>query len=106
MEPDIILRPKTLHGLVQGLSGLFVSKTSTGLTPKELKMLSVLVFVCRERNTREVTKDVKQAVSEITNHSSQVVTNYVGKFKQKGAVSATNIVNHVLFGNKIAIIYE
>lgn len=106
MQPDVIIKPKTLPGLVQGLSGMFVSKTSTGLTPKELKVLSVLVFVCKQKETRDITPEVREAVAEITGHSKQVVTNYMGKLKRKNAITQINQLHHYFLATKIAIIYD
>lgn len=107
MKDEIIIRPKTLHGFVQGLSGMFVTKDNPGgLTPKELKMLSIMVFICKQKNVKTITREVREGMVEITAHSAQVITNYINKFKKKGAITDDGKISSVLFGNRVTILYE
>lgn len=101
-----IIRPKSLGGYVRVLSGLFITKTNpSGISPKECSILAQLIFILSQRSGRKITKDVKLEIANMNNHSLQVITNYISKFRNKGIVLPDNTLSPIFFKNKIIIEY-
>lgn len=79
----------TLRGYLQAISGLFISRDNPGgLTPKELDILTALIYIMREEET--VSAKTRKAVAQATGHPTQVVTNYMKKLRDKGVLSPDN----------------
>lgn len=101
---EIVIKPKSLGVFVRSLSGLFITKTNpTGLTPKECIILAALIYVLDEKNTRIITKEIKEELANMTNHSLQVITNYINKFRIKDVVTSSNTINSIFYKDKIII---
>src|SRR5688572_13121559 len=100
----VVIKPTTVSGLVQTVAGIF------DLTPKESKVLAIMVYLCRQGKNGcmrpWVDKEMKESVAEITGHSLQVVTNYISKFKKKNVISKDNVLHSVFTLSKIDIRYE
>jgi len=98
-----VIKPKSLDGFVQCLSGLFITKQNpAGLTPKEMHILSILIFTLKQKNTQTISKAIKEELANLTNHTFQVTTNYVNKLKKKGVIVNDRI--HPVFSNQKIII--
>jgi DNA-binding MarR family transcriptional regulator len=97
---------KTLRGYLQGISGLFISPDNpNGLTPKELDVLTALVFLAGETQDRRITTEIKNKVAEMMNYPQQVVTNYVKKLRDKKVLSVKNELTLLLTANEVTIKY-
>lgn len=98
----MLVKAQTLRGYLQGLSGLFISKSNPGgLTPKELDMLTAFVFILEQEGKTEIDALVKSKVSDLTNHPQQVITNYVKRLRDKGVFTSSNRPHPILFELKI-----
>ncbi len=102
-----LIKSKTLRGYLQGISGLFITPDNPqGLTPKELDILTVLVFSLNEKGETILTTDVRARAGELTNHSKQVITNYIKRLRDKKAITAYNTLHPILRGINVTISYE
>lgn len=99
-----LIQPKSLGSYVRCLSGLFISKENpSGLSPKECTILAALCFILKD-NKREINKEVKVELANLTNHNVQVITNYINKFKKKRAITKNNTL-HPIFFKRLIIEY-
>lgn len=97
------VQPKSLGEYVRCLSGFFMTKTNpAGLTPKECTVLAALCFVLKNCTT-EITKEKRVQLANLTNHNTQVITNYISKFKKKGVIVDNKL--HPVFYKKIILQY-
>lgn len=97
----------TLRGYLQGVSGLFITKDNPGgLTPKELDILTALIFILEEESTVTITAEVKSQVASMTNHPIQVITNYVKKLRDKNVLTKNNTLHPVLKDTSVIIEYR
>lgn len=102
MTTELQVRPKSLGGLVRSLSGLFITRENpNGLTPKECVIIGAFRFLLSE--DQPITQSVKTEVCNMTNHSFQVITNYVNKFRKKGVI--VNDKLHPIFYKQKVTIY-
>jgi hypothetical protein len=100
-----VIKPKSLGGFIQSLSGFFITKENpSGLTPKELFILTTLVFILKQRATVVISKTIKEELANLTNHNFQVTTNYINKLRKKGVV-LNNRIHPFLTKSKIVIEY-
>lgn len=100
----MIITPKSIGGFVRSLSGLFITKDNpNGITPKECSILAVLFVALNETEKKVITKDVKVQLANATNHSIQVITNYVNTLKQKGVITKENKLHRIFYEDKIII---
>lgn len=100
-----IIKPKSLGGFVQSLSGFFITKENpAGLTPKELSILTALVFLAKQRHSSTVNKVMKEQLADLTNHNLQVTTNYVNKLRKKGVIVQDKL-HPLFFKDRIIIEY-
>ncbi len=101
-----IIKPKSLGGFVRNLSGLFITKTNpTGISPKECSVLAQLIFILSQRKEKVINKEVKLELANMNNHSLQVATNYITKFRTKGVVMKDNTINPIFLKTRIIIEY-
>jgi DNA-binding response OmpR family regulator len=101
------IKPNTLRGYLQGISGLFISPENPGgLTPKELDILAILIRVSKSKNTHQLSSDVKSKAAELTNHSKQVITNYIKRLRDKKVITADNTIHPLLREASITITYH
>lgn len=102
-----IIKPKSTGGFVRAVSGLFISKENPqGLTPKECTILAALIFILLSQADKTITKEVRNQLGNMTNHSHQVVTNYINKLKQKGVITEANRLHEVLTRERITILWN
>lgn len=103
MEEQLI-KPKTLGGLVRSLSGLFITKENpSGLSPKECMVLAMLLFLVKNTESKNITKEIKVQLSNQLNQSLQVTLNYINKFKKKNVVLKDNTLHPILFKQRVII---
>lgn len=97
-----VIKPRNLLQYISCLSGVFITKDSPhGLTPTELIMLCHIYSLSQGK---ELTKEVRTAIANETNHGLQVITNYINKFKKKKVV-VDNKLHPIFFKTKITIEY-
>lgn len=102
---ETTIKPKSLEGFVRSLSGLFINKDNPqGLTPKEIELLIQLLTILRNKKEPVINKKVKVELANMTNHSLQVITNYINKLKEKGVIQDTS-VHPIFLRTKIIIQY-
>ena len=102
-----LIRSKTLRGYLQGISGLFITPDNPqGLTPKELDILTVLIVSMNEQDVKVLNTDVRSRAGELTNHSKQVITNYIKRLRDKKAITKDNTLHPILRGIDVTISYE
>lgn len=100
-----IIQPKSLGAYIRCLSGLFITKDNpNGLSPKELTVLACLLALVGDAS-KELDADVRLEASNQLNQSYQVTTNYINKFRKKGAVTKDNRLHPVFFKKRIVIEY-
>jgi len=102
----MVVQVKSYRGFVQALSGLFISKENpNGLSPRELDVLAVLLYVIGD--SPSVNAEVKEKVEAIIKQPSQVVTNYMKKFRDKGVLNKENVLSPIFKHKEIKIVrYE
>lgn len=94
----MILKTAELDKYVKAISGLF-----NYLTPKEMDMLIAMLLVAEgDPSTNRV---FRKKVSQVTGHSGQVVTNYITRLRNKGAI-VDNKLHPVFFLNELTIKYQ
>jgi hypothetical protein len=97
----------TVRGYIQGVSGLFISKDNpSGLTPKEIDILTAIVFVLAEERSHVIIASTKEKVATLTNHPVQVITNYIKKLRDKRVLSQNNELHKLLREKVVFIEYE
>ncbi len=100
------VEPKSLGGFVRCLSGFFITKSNpTGLTPAECTLLSALISLLQQTEDKIITKEVKVNLANMTNHSLQVITNYINKFVKKGVIQSGKL-HPIFYQDKIVISYR
>lgn len=100
------IKAQTLRGYIQGISGLFISKSNPGgLTPKELDILTAFLFVM-DKPEIAIDSEVKHKVASLINHPIQVITNYVKKLRDKGVIDSSNRLHSLLINREVKISYE
>lgn len=101
-----ILRTRSRKGYLQATSGLFSTKEHPGgLTPKELDILAAILFVM-EDEAAEVDATTKGKVASLLNHPIQVITNYMKKLRDKGAITQDNRIHKLIQESEITICYK
>lgn len=101
----MILTLTTQRAYLQAISGMFASKQHPGgLTPKELDVLVTLLFVVGKEDL--ITKEVKEKVSSLTSHPIQVITNYVKRLRDKGAITKDNRLHKLIRASEVTIKYK
>jgi hypothetical protein len=99
----IVIRTRSRKGYLQATSGLFSTKEHPGgLTPKELNVLAALLFVMEDESA-EVDATTKAKVASLLNHPTQVITNYVKKLRDKGAITPSNKIHKIIQDGEITI---
>lgn len=100
------VEPKSLGGFVRCLSGFFITKNNpTGLTPAECTLLAALISILHQTGDHRITKEAKLELANITNHSLQVITNYMNKFVKKGVIIEDKI-HPIFYMKEIKICYD
>lgn len=100
----MIIKPNSFGAFIRSLSGLFITKNNPGgITPKECTILAALLHILSQKESNVVTKEVKEELANMTNHSMQVITNYINKFKKKGVLLKDSTPHSILTQDKITI---
>jgi len=100
------VEPKSLGGFVRCLSGFFITKNNpTGLTPAECTLLAALISILLQTKDQIITREVKVELANMTNHSLQVITNYMNKFVKKGLIQM-NKLHPIFYNQEIKISYR
>ena len=87
----ITLKINTLRGYVQAISGVFITQDNpTGLSPREMDVLTALLFYADKNKSEYITTHIKKEASISLGHNMQVITNYLQKFRQKKVISTDN----------------
>lgn len=99
------LTVSTQKGYLQAISGMFSTKEQPGgLTPKEQEVLVAILFVIGSDGL--VTKETKAKTASLLNHPAQVITNYVKRLRDKGAITKDNKVHKLLQSGEVTIKYK
>jgi hypothetical protein len=105
----MILTLSTQRGYLQAISGMFATKQHPGgLTPKEIDILVTILFVLDQESVGAniVTRLIKRQVSQLSNHPTQVVTNYMKRLRDKGALDKDNRLHKLIRTNEVTIKYK
>lgn len=76
------------------------------LTPKEAQVLAALIHIMKDQKVDVVTKDAKIELANMSNFSSQIVTNYVNVLRRKKALTDNYTLHPILTTKKIIFNYE
>lgn len=98
------LKPKTLGGFVRSVSGIFITKDNpNGLTPKECTLIAMLIAKVQKANVNVISKEMKIELANESNHTLQIVTNYINKFKKKSVINKEGGLHKIFFSTKVII---
>lgn len=98
------IKVKTLRGYIQGISGVFITpRNPHGLSPKEIDILSALIYTMREQQTDYVLTSTRKQVAVMMDISHQVVTNYLKKFRSKQLLTEDNKLHPLLKTSSLEI---
>ena len=109
MSNEQTIKLSSLGSLIKSVSGLFITPDNpNGITIKEMKVISCLLSVLSNNNTKVITKDIKIEVAEQLNQSLQVTINYITKLRQKNVISKDNKFHPLFYKDKIILetVYE
>lgn len=103
----MVIKAGTLRGYLQGISGLFISKDNPGgLTPKELDILTAIVFIMGKEKKTCINALIKHDVAILTGHPVQVITNYVKKLRDKQVLDQKNTLHRLLIDKHVILHYK
>ena len=98
------VKANSLGSFVRSISGIFMNKSNpNGITNKECTLIAQLIFILSEKSTTVVDRQVKIELANMTNHNLQVITNYIGKFKNKGIILEDNKIHPLFLETEITI---
>jgi DNA-binding MarR family transcriptional regulator len=100
MNTEYQIKIKGLGNLTKLLSSFFQ------ITRKEAQVLAALMHIMDEQKTDVVTKEVRIELANMSNFSTQIVTNYVNQLRKKKALNKDYSIHPILNSKKIIFNYE
>lgn len=93
-----------IFSYIKAINGVFITKENpTGLTPSEIKVLGLLIQL--SGSEKRVSKKLKDKVAKEVGTKTQVITNYVNRFRKKRVIIGKGF-NPLLLGGGLKITYN